>query len=45
MSLATKVHGLKSLMQFDNKWQLVLARTLLQNSPVVIYYLSSVNRL
>ncbi len=37
MSLATTISGLQSLMQFDNKLQLLLARTLFQNNPVVIY--------
>lgn len=39
MSLVTKIHGIKSLMQFDNKLQLLLARTLFQKNPVVIYCL------
>ena len=40
MSLTTKIDGIKSLMLFDNKLQLLLDRTLFHSNPVVIYCLS-----
>lgn len=40
MPLASKINGIKSLMRFDNKLQLLLSRTLFQRNPVVIYCLN-----
>ncbi len=39
MKFANKIHGIKSLMLFDNKLQLLLSRTLFHSNPVVIYCL------
>ena len=39
MSISSKIHGIRSLMQFDNKLQLLLSRTLFHSNPVVIYCL------
>lgn len=39
MSLSTKIAGLQSLMQFDNKLQLILSLTLFRSNPLDVYCL------
>jgi len=39
MSLSTKIEGFQSLMQFDNKLQLILSRLLFRNNPLDVYCL------
>lgn len=39
MSIRNKLHGLKSLWNFDNRYQLLLSRLLFRSNPLNIYRL------
>ena len=37
MSLRNKLEGVRAIWRFDNKWELLLSRTLFRSHPLTVY--------